>query len=51
MATACRTGKARWRNCNTASEMPPRSMWEDRLATAREKGIKIPLTGPQDERG
>ena len=25
--------------CNTASEMPPRSMWEDRLATAREKGI------------
>ena len=25
--------------CNTASEMPPRSLWEDRLAMAREKGI------------
>jgi 3-oxoadipate enol-lactonase len=25
--------------CDTASEMPPRSLWEDRLATAREKGI------------
>ena len=25
--------------CNTASEMPPRSLWEDRLATARIQGI------------
>jgi 3-oxoadipate enol-lactonase len=25
--------------CNTASEMPPRSLWEDRLATARSQGI------------
>lgn len=25
--------------CDTASEMPPRSMWEDRFATAREDGI------------
>lgn len=25
--------------CDTASEMPPRSLWEDRLVTAREKGI------------
>ena len=25
--------------CNTASEMAPRSMWDDRLAMAKEKGI------------
>ena len=25
--------------CDTASEMPPRSLWEDRLVTAREQGI------------
>ena len=25
--------------CNTASEMPPRSLWEDRFETARAKGI------------
>ena len=25
--------------CDTASEMPPRSMWEERLAIARSKGI------------
>lgn len=25
--------------CDTASEMSPRSVWEDRLATAREKGV------------
>jgi 3-oxoadipate enol-lactonase len=25
--------------CDTASEMPPRSLWEDRLATARKEGI------------
>ncbi len=25
--------------CNTASEMPPRSLWEERLATARSQGI------------
>ncbi len=25
--------------CDTASEMPPRSMWEDRLETARKQGI------------
>lgn len=25
--------------CDTASEMPPRSMWEDRLATARSQGV------------
>ena len=25
--------------CNTASEMPPRSLWEDRFETARTKGI------------
>jgi 3-oxoadipate enol-lactonase len=26
--------------CDTASEMPPRSMWEERIATARELGIE-----------
>ena len=25
--------------CDTASEMPPRQLWEERLSTAREKGI------------
>ena len=25
--------------CNTASEMPPRSMWEERFATARSQGL------------
>jgi 3-oxoadipate enol-lactonase len=25
--------------CNTASEMPPRSLWEDRFQTARSKGL------------
>jgi 3-oxoadipate enol-lactonase len=25
--------------CNTASEMPPRSLWEDRFQTARTKGL------------
>jgi len=25
--------------CNTASEMPPRSLWEERLAIARSQGI------------
>src|SRR6185436_2271801 len=25
--------------CDTASEMSPRSVWEDRLAVAREKGV------------
>jgi 3-oxoadipate enol-lactonase len=25
--------------CNTASEMPPRSLWEERMATARSQGI------------
>ena len=25
--------------CDTASEMPPRNLWEDRLAAAREKGV------------
>jgi 3-oxoadipate enol-lactonase len=25
--------------CDTASEMPPRSMWEERLAAARDRGI------------
>jgi 3-oxoadipate enol-lactonase len=25
--------------CDTASEMPPRSMWEERLATARAQGV------------
>jgi 3-oxoadipate enol-lactonase len=25
--------------CDTASEMPPRSLWEDRFATARKEGI------------
>ena len=25
--------------CNTASEMPPRSLWEDRFQTARAKGL------------
>jgi 3-oxoadipate enol-lactonase len=26
--------------CDTASEMPPRPMWEERIATARDKGIE-----------
>jgi 3-oxoadipate enol-lactonase len=31
--------------CDTASEMPPRAMWEERLATARSQGIPGLLEG------
>ncbi len=27
--------------CNTASEMPPRSLWEDRFQTARTQGLAV----------
>lgn len=31
--------------CDTASEMPPRAMWEDRIATARSQGIAALVDG------
>ncbi|CAM3651449.1 3-oxoadipate enol-lactonase [Polynucleobacter brandtiae] len=31
--------------CDTASEMPPRSLWEDRFALARKEGISGLVTG------